>query len=164
MTKIKDILKKEMVKNILTNLIYSILIIIYFITLNTQGSLLDQTILIKYINISSLTFLTIAIIMLEVGYRKDKNKIFINGIEFLILAIFTLLIRQMPKTLNSTIESYTKIGTYAFVAYYISKTGIQYTIKKHKELKELSDIKEIVKEEPTKKATKRKNIKVEEGK
>ena len=35
---------------------------------------------------------------------------------------------------------------------------------KQDELKALSDIKEIVKEEPRKKATKRKNIKVEEGK
>ena len=39
-----------------------------------------------------------------------------------------------------------------------------YTKLKHDELKNLSDIKEIVKEEPIKKETKRKNKKVEEGK
>ena len=162
--KIKDIFKKEIVKNILTNTIYSIIIIIYFITFNTQGSLLDSETLIKYIDISSLTFLTIAIIMFEVGYRKDKSKIFIYGIEFLVLAIFTLLIKHMPKVLGYTMKDYTEVGTYLFIAYYILKSGFQYTIKKQNELKDLSDIKEIVKEEPTKKEAKRKNIKVEEGK
>lgn len=164
MAKIKNILKKEMVKKIITNLIYSILIIIYCVVLNTQTDLLGQTLLIKYINISSLTFLAIAIIMLEVGYRKDKTNIFINGIEFIIFAISILLIKQMPKTFECTMKDYTEIITYIFVAYYIVKTGVQYTIKKHKQLKDLSDINEIVKEEPTKKASKRKNIKIEEGK
>ena len=97
------------------------------------------------------------------GYRKEKTKVFINGIEFLVLAIFTLLIKHMPKVLGNTMKSYTEVGTYAFIAYYILKTAISYTKMKQDELKNLSDIKEIVKEEPTKKATKRKNIKVEEG-
>ena len=162
--KIKDILKKDIVKDAVTNTIYLILVAIYFITFNTQGNLLDTDTLIKYIDISSMTLLSIAIVMFEVGYRKDKAKIFIYGIEFLVLAIFTLLIKHMPKVLGYTIKDYTEIGIYAYSAYYILKTAIQYTIKKQNELKSLSDIKEIVKEEPTKKETKRKNINKEEGK
>jgi len=69
----------------------------------------------------------------------------------------------MPKALGSTIKNYTEIVTYAFIAYYILKSVIMYTKMKHDELKSLSDIKEIVKEEPIKKVSKRKNIK-EEGK
>ena len=41
---------------------------------------------------------------------------------------------------------------------------IQYTLETHNKFKNLSDIKEIIKEEPVKKVSKRKNIKVEEGK
>ena len=162
--KIKEVLKKNIVRDILANIIYLILVVIYFVTFNTQGNLLDSETLIKYIDISSITFLLIAIVMFEIGYRKDKAKIFIYGIEFLALAIFTLLIKHMPKVLGYTMKEYTEIGTYAFIAYYILKSGVQYTIKKQNELKSLSDIKEIIKEEPTKKETKRKNIKVEEGK
>ena len=81
--KIKDILKKDIIRDTLTNTVYLILIIIYFITFNTQRTLLDSETLIKYIDISSMTFLTITIVMFEVGYRKDKAKIFIYGIEFL---------------------------------------------------------------------------------
>ena len=43
------------------------------------------------------------------------------------------------------------------------KSGIMYTKKRYNEFKSLSDIKEIVKEEPTKRVAKRKNIKVKEG-
>ena len=161
MEKIKTILKNSLVRDIITNTIYAILVIMYIICFNTQGSILETNILIKYIDISSITFLSIAIIFLEMGYRKDISKIFINGLEFLVLAIATLLIKHIPKVTGYSMNEYTEVIAYAFVAYYILKSAIMYTIKKHKELKQLSDIKEIVKDEPTKKETKRKNKKVE---
>ena len=159
-----EILKKPIVKDVITNVTYLILVVIYFVCFNTQGSQLDQSILTNYINISAMTFLAISIVLFEIGYRKEKTKIFINGIEFLVLAIFTLLIKHMTKVLGHTMRNYTEVGTYAFVAYYILKTAIMYTKMKYDQLKSMSDIKEIVKEEPTKKATKRKNKKVKEGK
>lgn len=118
----------------------------------------------NYINISSMIILLISIIMLEIGYRKDKKNIFVYGIEIFGVATFILLIKHMPKILECDIKTYIETGIVAFVAYYILKIAIIYTRKKQIELKNLSDIKEIVKEEPTKKETKRKNIKVEEGK
>ena len=57
---------------------------------------------------------------------------------------------------------YILIGTYSFAIYYILKSAILYTIEKQQELKKYSDIKEIVKDEPIKKASKRKNTKKEE--
>ena len=159
-----EMFKKPIVKDAIVNATYLILIIIYFVCFNAQGALLDATVLDTYIDISSITFLFISIVFFEIGYRKEKAKIFINGLEFLVLAVFTLLIKHMPKVFGYTMRNYTEVGTYAFIAYYILKTAIMYTKMKQDQLKALSDIKEIVKEEPTKKATKRKNIKVEEGK
>lgn len=159
-----NILKKPIVKDVITNAVYLMLIIIYFVCFNTQVITLETTMIIQYIDISSITFLAIAIVMFEVGYRNNKAKVFINGVEFLVLSIATLLIKHIPKTLGYTMEHYTEIVIYAFIAYYILKSVVIYTKLKHDELKRLSDIKEIVKEEPIKKATKRKNKKVEEGK
>lgn len=159
-----EILKKTISKDIITNIIFLILVAIYFICFNTQGSLLKPVVLTQYINISSMTFLAIAIVFFEIGFRKNKGKIFVNGIEFLIFAILTLLIKHMPKVLNITMKDYTEIVAYGFIIYYILKFAIIYTKEKQNQLKSLSDIKEIVKEEPTKKVSKRKNIKVEEGK
>lgn len=159
-----NILKKPIVKDVITNAVYLMLITIYFVCFNTQVITLETTMIIQYIDISSITFLAIAIVMFEVGYRNNKAKIFINGVEFSVLATATLLIKHIPKTLGHTMEHYTEIVIYAFIAYYILKSVIMYTKLKHDELKKLSDIKEIVKEEPIKKETKRKNKKVEEGK
>lgn len=156
-------LKKPIIKDIITNTIYMLLVIIYFVCFNTQVMTLEQTTITKYVEISSLTFLGIAIIMFEVGYRNDKTKIFVNGIEYLALAIVTLLIKHIPKAYEYTNLEYTKIITTAFTAYYIVKTAIMYTKLRYDQLQKLSDIKEIVKEEPKKKPTQRKNKK-EEGK
>lgn len=155
---------KNLVINILTNIMNMMLIVICFIIFNKQSPLLEAQILIKYINISSILFLAISIILFEIASRKGKGKLYIYGIEFLVLALFTLLIKHIPKILGCTMKTYTEVGMYAFIGYYILKSGMQYTIQKQNQLNSLSDIKEIVKEEPTRKATKRKNIKVEEGK
>ena len=162
---LKEMLKKnETTRDILTNLIYSAIIIIYFIFFNLQYKSLAISTLAQYIKISSLVFLGIAIIMLEVGYRKKLKSIFFNGFEFSVLAAFILLMQHLPKLFKWTDNTYILIGSYLFAIYYILKYAMLYTKEKQNELNRLSDIKEIVKEEPRKKATKRKNIKVEEGK
>ena len=155
---------KTITKGILTNIICLILITIYFICFNTQAIQLESSTLLRFIDISSMIFLGISIILFEIGYRKEENKIFINGIEILILAIFVLLIKHVLRPTSIEVTNYTKTGIYAIGAYYIAKLGVTYTKSRSEELKNLSDIKEIVKEEPRKKEAKRKNIKVEEGK
>ena len=101
--------------------------------------------------------------MIEISYKKEKDNILLYGIEFLILAIFTLLIKHIPKLVQCNTQTYILIGSYLFAIYYMLKSTILYTIEKQNELKQYSDIKEIVKDEPIKKASKRKNKK-EEGK
>ena len=148
---------------IIGNLAYPAMIMIYFIFFNIQYKSVSEEMLIQYINISSMVFIAISIIIIEIAYKKEEDSLSIYGIEFLALATFTLLIKHIPKILNYNIQNYILIGSYAFGIYYILKLTILYTMEKKKELNNLSDIKEIVKEEPIKKATKRKNKK-EEGK
>lgn len=164
-TSFKEFLKNNSTtRNILINIAYSAIIMIYFIIFNLQYPTLNEFALKQFIRISTLAFLGISIIMLEIGFRKDSKSVFVNGIEFAVLATFILLIQHMPKILECNDNTYILIGSYLFAIYYILKSGILYTKEKQDELKSLSDIKEIVKEEPTKKATKRKNVKKEEGK
>jgi len=158
-----ELLKKPIIRDVITNITYLLLVIIYFICFNTQVITLQSKIITNYINISSIVFLSIAIIMFELGYRKEKTKIFINGIEFLVLAISTLFLKHIPKVLGITMQNYTEMVVYGFTAYYILKLATTYTKMKQEQLNKLSDIKDIVKEEIIKKPTKRKNKK-EEGK
>lgn len=164
---IKEKIKKinEIVTgDVLANLAYSSMIMIYFMFFNLQYEVLAEEILIKYINISSLIFIGLSIVTFEIAYKKDKESIMIYGLEFFALGTFTLLIQHMPKLLGCGTQTYILVGSYLFAIYYMLKSTILYTIEKQQELEKFNDIKEIVKNEPVKKATKRKNKKSEEKK
>lgn len=159
MTKNKNIL----VKKLLTNLTFGLITIIYLIFISIEYVRLDSLVLIKYINASIMLFLVISIIMMEIAYRKREGLIFFNGLEFLATALFILLEQHMAKVLNCSVQVYTFAGSSLFAIYYILKSAILYTKSQQEKLKDLSDIKDIVKDEPIKKVSKRKNKKVEEG-
>ena len=158
----------EKVKNILTqsiviNLTYAIITVIYFVFISTQYSKFSGINLNNYIHISSLFFLGISIVIMEISFKKSDELIFANGIEFLAMAVFILLTQHMTKLFNYSIQVYTLAGANFIGIYYILKSAILYTKEQQNKLNNLSDIKEIVKDEPIKKASKRKNKK-EEGK
>lgn len=165
----KNILKEAMNKlnnfvtgDVLTNLAYSSMIMIYFMFFNIQYEAVSEVILTQYINVSSIIFLILGIIIIEVAYKKDDGNTSIYGIEFLALATFTLLIKHMPKLIGCGMQTYVLVGSYLFAIYYMLKSSILYTREKQQELDRLSDIREIVKNEPIKKITRRKNVKKEE--
>ena len=159
MEKVKNILTQ----NIVINLTYAIITVIYFVFISTQYSKFSGINLNNYIHISSLFFLGISIVIMEISFRKSDELIFTNGIEFLAMAVFILLTQHMAKLFNYSIQVYTLAGANFIGIYYILKSAILYTKEQQNKLNNLSDIKEIVKDEPIKKASKRKNKK-EEGK
>ena len=158
MEKVKNILTQ----NIVINLTYAIVTVIYFVFISTQYSKFSGINLNNYIHISSLFFLGISIVIMEISFRKSDELIFTNGIEFLAMAVFILLTQHMTKLFNYSIQVYTLAGANFIGIYYILKSAILYTKEQQNKLNNLSDIKEIVKDEPIKKASKRKNKKEEE--
>jgi len=58
------ILKRPIVKDVITNIVYAMLVIVYFICLNTQVSTLNIAMQARYIQISSILFLGIAIVFM----------------------------------------------------------------------------------------------------
>lgn len=156
--------KSMLTQRILINLTYAVVTVIYFVFLSTQYTKISTINMNNYIRISSMFFLGISIIMMEFAYKKDDKQTFINGIEFLVIAIFILLTQHITKLLNYDIQVYELIGANFLAIYYLLKAAILYTIEQQERLNSLSDIKEIVKDEPIKKESKRKNKKIEEGK
>lgn len=147
--------------DVLTNLVYASMIMIYFMFFNIQYEAVTMELLNQYINVSSIIFLLVSIFIIENAYKKESNSLTIYGLEFLVLAIFTMLIKHIPKLIHCNTQTYILIGSYLFAIYYMLKSAILYTREKQDELKQLSDIKEIVKNEPIKKEAKRKNVKKE---
>ena len=160
---------KEIIKSIdrivtgdvLANLAYASMMMLYFLFFNILYEAVSEDILIQYINISSMAFLIISILIIEIENKNEDDNMLIYGLEFLVLSIFILLIKHIPKLLTLNTQTYILIGSYIFALYYMLKSTILYTKEKQQELKNYSDIKEIVKDEPIKKATKRKNKKIE---
>ena len=140
--------------NVLNNLVYASMITIYFMFFNMYAVFTETEIFIQYIKIASFIFLLFSIFIFEIAYKKDNDEISLNGIEFLVLSIFSLLIQYIPKLLKIDENTYMLAGTYIFLIYYGIKNIIIYTCERKKELDNLSDIKEIVKDEPIKKETK----------
>lgn len=145
-------------KKIFENIIIAIAMMIYFIIINFSYLRMEESILLQGIKIASIVILFFSIIIFEVAYRKDSGRIAINGIEVLVLAIHTLTIWTVINRFKIEFATYVLISTYTFAIYYILKSIIIYTIEKKKYLDSLSDIHEIVSNEPIKKeAKKRKN-------
>ena len=149
--------KESLRKEIFTNIIICACLVAYFLFL-FLGSV-DKTKAVRVIDLKifSTIYLATSIILFEVAYKKDSDEIALNGIEFLVLAIFSLLIQYIPKILKIDENMYMIAGTYIFLIYYGIKNVVIYTCERKNELDNLSDIKEIVKDEPIKKETKRKN-------
>lgn len=154
-------IKQIMSQNVYINLIYITLITIYFIFFNIIEKYINPDIFLIYIKATSFVFLILTILIFEKAYKTDNDAIALNGIEFLVLSIFTLLILYIPRVFEISNTTYILSGLCLFIAYYLIKNILIYTRERKEELDKLSDIKEIVKDEPIKKETKRKNKPVE---
>lgn len=146
-------------KKIFENLIIAVAMMLYFILINFSYLRMEEDLLLQGIKIASLIILFFSIIIFEVAYHKDSGRIAINGIEILVLAILTLTIRLVTARFKIDFGKYIVYLAYTFTIYYILKSIILYTIEKKKYLDSLSDIHEIVSNEPVKKEAKKRKKK-----
>jgi ABC-type multidrug transport system fused ATPase/permease subunit len=146
-------------KKIFENLIIAVAMMLYFILINFSYLRMEEDLLLQGIKIASLIILFFSIIIFEVAYHKDSGRIAINGIEVLVLAILTLTIRLVTARFKIDFGKYIVYLAYTFTIYYILKSIILYTMEKKKYLDSLSDIHEIVSNEPVKKEAKKRKKK-----
>ena len=159
----KEVNEKYM-KKIYLNILKAILIVFYFFVLNLACENISVEHLERGIQLCTMVFLFIAIVIFEIAYRKDDDDLAIQGIEVLVLSAYTLTSQHITKKYNFNFKNYSLVASYFFAIYFIVKCIVIYT-KGRKEMAEnLSDIKEIVqKDEPVKKeATKKKKEDVKE--
>ena len=155
--KVPKQVSQEIVKKIFKNLILAIVVMIYFISCNiiytqvewNQMELITQSI--------SGVFLLASLISFEFAYKRDSGTLTMTAIELLVLAIHALFINHVVTIYQFDFRSYLITSSCIFVIYYALKSTVIYTRARMKYLKSLSDISEIVKDEPViKEAKKRK--------
>ena len=154
-TKLPNEVKEKIKKETFTNFIVGSVIILYFIfiVLGSAGS--TKNIRAIDLNIFSFLFLAVSIFLFEIAYRKDDGKLAIYGLESLAVAIFTLFLPYIIFELNADNKKYYLMASIYIAVYYILKSIIiSVKIKNKYKNSNISDIKEIVKKEKTKRRIK----------
>ena len=140
---------------IFKNLLKAIGVMIYFIVLNFAYTRMNTDRLMNDIEVFAGIFLVVGLVMLERAYKKDSGNMALSGIELLCLSMHSLSINHVITFYQYDFRFYLLSSSYVFAIYYVLKSIIIYTREKRQYLKNLSDISEIVKEEPIKKKLKR---------
>ena len=155
----KEVNEKYM-KKIYLNILKAILIVFYFFVLNLACENISVEHLERGIQLCTMLFLFIAIVIFEIAYRKDDDDLAIQGIEVLVLSAYTLTSQHITKKYNFNFKNYSLVASYFFAIYFIVKCIVIYTKGRKEMAEDYSDIKEIVKkDEPIKKeATKKQRV------
>ena len=139
---------QEILKKIFKNLIIAIVVMIYFIFTNILYTKLDLENLEMATQIVSGVFIVSGLIVLEIAYKKDSGTLTITAIELLILSMHALFINHVITIYNFDFRVYLLTSSYIFAIYYVLKSIVIYTKARMKYLRSLSDVSEIVKDEP----------------
>lgn len=149
---------QESLKDIFKSIILAIGVIIYFAILNFVYSRVEQELILNIVEICSGILLVLALVLLEMAYKKDSGKFTIIAIEFLVLAFHSLSIKYVITRYDYQFQFYLLTSSYVISIYYILKAIIIYTKGRKKYLDTLSDIPEILKkDEPVVKEAKKRN-------
>ena len=157
---------EKYIKKIYLNILKAILIVFYFFVLNLACENISVEHLERGIQLCTMVFLFIAIVIFEIAYRKDDDDLAIQGIEVLVLSAYTLTSQHITKKYNFNFKNYSLVASYFFAIYFIVKCIVIYTKGRKEMAEDYSDIKEIVKkDEPIKKeATKKQKVNSEDEK
>ena len=149
-------MKNKISKNVYENILIAIIIMLYFIVINFLYYKLAKTTILLILKVLSMVILTICIILLEYAFRKDSGKRAISAIEVLVVAGHTLSIAHVVQSNKFEFANYILVSSYIFSIYYLLKAIFIYTKERREYLKSLSDIKDIVSNEPVKKVATKK--------
>ena len=149
---------EKYLKEIYLNILKAIIIVLYFFILNLSYENVDELKMQVGIKILTMIFLFVSIYIIEKAYKKDNDNLALQGIEILILSVYTLTSRHITNKFDFEFKSYSLVASYIFAIYFILKCIVIYTKGRKEVVENLSDIREIVrKEEPIKKEAVKKN-------
>lgn len=150
-------MEEKIAKKIWINIMIAVAVMLYFIGINVLYNNIELSEIVMVLKVMSIVIMITSIIIFEVAYKKDNGVVAITGIEVLIIAMHSLSVMHVVEVSAIDFNVYIVTSSYLFSIYFVFKSMIIYTIEKRKYLKSLSDIKEIVINEPIKKEAKKNN-------
>ena len=140
-----------MKKKIFNQMLRAIGVMCYFIILNFAYIRMNLDRLVGDIEVFAGVYLVLGILALEKAYKKDSGEMTITAIELIVMSFHSISIMHVISAYEYDFRTYLVVSSYIIAIYYVLKSIVIYTKSRRKYLKRLSDIPEIVKEEPIKK-------------
>jgi len=138
--------KRKIDKTILHNLLICVGMMLSICVIGKIYIKSTEELFTLVLKIFSIIIIIKTVVIFEMAYRKDSLAICVNGIEFLIFGIIIIYMKYMY--LHGTIYKIAvTLSPIFFAIYYLSKSIVIYKKIKADYIKNLSDIKEIVKVE-----------------
>lgn len=153
-TKLPKDTKEKIIKEVFTNIVMAIGVMIYltFLILGSVGAV--KNIRIIDFNIFSIILLGISILLFEIAWKRGSGRLAMYGIEMLAIALFTLFLPYIIFELNSPYKKFYLIAS-AYTTVYYSIKSIYIAIKSRKKyMVTVNDIKDIIKKEKSKRVIK----------
>ncbi len=132
--------KFSIFKSSFYNIIFAIVFILFLVFCNYGFYNVAKKALIKDINLFSFLFLGISLLLIESAYKEDKVSKCINGIETLIMGIYTLVIPYILQIYTQNFIKILWITGASISIYYIIKSIIAFIINRNKFLRNKNDI------------------------
>ena len=158
------IIDKKTSTRIFRNLIIAVAIMAYFCGMALAYDSIKADGIVNVVKITTGIILAIALILMEIAFKKENKKVFAHSLEMLALAVHSLTTIHVVKINNFDFKQYILFSSILIAIYYVLKTIIINTKARKQYLNELSDIHNIVKKEQpsVKEAAKRENNQQEE--
>lgn len=144
-----------MKNKVFNQILRAIGVMCYFIILNFAYTRMNLERLVGDIEVFAGVYLVLGIIELERAYKNDSGQMTLTAIELIVMAFHSISIMHIISAYKYDFRTYLVVSSYAIAIYYVLKSIVIYTKSRRKFLKKLSDIPEIVKEEPIKKEAKK---------
>ena len=143
--KLPDEIKNKMMNEISNCVISSILVYVYFIFLKLGMKNIHKDIYITDLRVFGVSFAILSVIFFENSYNHKSVKKLCAGIEILILAIITMILQYFVLYLTPKYSIIVPIFAIIYNVYFVLKALVMVQKTKKDYKKDLSDIKEIVK-------------------
>lgn len=145
--KLPDKIKDKLDNITFVNLIVSISLMIYLIAINILYLNTETHIFMYIVKILAVILGIIDIILFETSYRKDSIPLWIHSFEILCICTLVFSIPYIYVYLNNIFKTMLMFSPIFFSIYYVIKTIIIHVFETKKYQNNLSDVKDIVKDE-----------------
>lgn len=129
------------------NLMISIALMIYMLAINFLYLNEPIQIFSTSVKLFAMLLIIIDVAIFEIGYRKDSIKIWIHGFELLVCSILVLSLQYVYLYANNIVKSIFMLLPVFYSIYYVVKIIVEHIIETKKYRNNLSDVKELVKDE-----------------